>query len=87
MDEEKQGGETKAVETDDKKPADGEAIKEVATGEAEAENKMDEEKIEEPSVHILKNPSRVLRYQRKHIEFLENNRYKPILPVIIFGNF
>lgn len=40
---------------------------------------MEEEKVEEPSVHRLKNPARILRPQQKFIEYLEDNRYKPII--------
>lgn len=54
----------------------------VAGGEEpkkEDDNKMDEEKIEEPSTHILHNPSRILRTQQKFIEYLEDGRYRPLL--------
>jgi hypothetical protein len=59
----------------------------VAVGEEpkkEDDNKMDEEKIEEPSTHILNNPSRILRTQQKFIEYLEDGRYRPLLKVSPF---
>jgi len=55
-----------------------------ATEEKKDDNKMDEEKADEEKVpeedptHILKNPCRVLRTQQKFLEYLEDNRYKPI---------
>jgi len=45
-----------------------------------AEEKIDEEKVpEEDPTHILKNPCRVLRTQQKFLEYLDDNRYNPIL--------
>jgi len=55
------------------------------TEEKKDANKMDEEKVEEEKVpeedptHILKNPCRVLRTQQKFLEYIDDNRYKPIL--------
>jgi hypothetical protein len=39
-----------------------------------------EEKKEEANFQILSNPSRVLEKQVKHITFLDDNRYRPLLP-------
>ena len=45
---------------------------------AEPAAKMD---IEEPITCELSNPCRVLKKQQTYIEYLENNRYQPILKV------
>ena len=44
---------------------------------------IEEEKKEEPGFEILKNPSRVLDKQTKCISYLPENRYIPIIQVIL----
>jgi len=46
--------------------------------EEEKKEKKEEEVVEEPT-HVLKNPCRVLRTQQRHIEYLDDNRYQPII--------
>ena len=45
--------------------------------EPEVEKK---EEVEEPKTHTLSNPSRVLRGQVKHLQYLSDQRYKVVLP-------
>jgi len=60
-------------------PKDSGAVAGEEEPKKEEDNKMDEEKIEEPKDHILHNPSRILRTQQKYIEYLEGGRYNPLL--------
>lgn len=57
-----------------------------ATEPTEANEKEEEEKKEpeEEPTCILKNPSRVLTLQERHISYIPENRYKAILEVIFF---
>ena len=43
-----------------------------------------EEKVEEPNFKVYDNFTRVLPKQEEHIVFLDDNRYKPVLPVNVF---
>lgn len=56
--------------------------------EEEPEKKETEDKKEEPAepkVHCLSNPSRVLRKQVKHLEYIEGQRYQVVLPTRKLG--
>jgi 26S proteasome regulatory subunit RPN2 C-terminal domain len=67
MEEEKPTEQTKATEADEKK---------MDEDKKETEEKKEPE--EEPTC-VLKNPSRVLRLQEKHISYIPENRYEAIL--------
>ena len=83
MDEEKieDDKDKKTPEDANKKEADEKKDDNKMEEEVKGADKAEEEKPEEEEepTHILKNPCRVLRTQVKYIQYLDDNRYKPIL--------
>ena len=67
----------------DKEKMDEEVDKSKKIEEEKVEEKP-EEKVEEPNFKVYDNFTRVLPKQEEHIVFLDDNRYKPVLPVNIF---
>lgn len=48
--------------------------------EVEMTNLQEKKVDQEPNFYSLSNPSRVLEKQRRFIQYLDNERYKPLVP-------
>ncbi|EGR26895.1 proteasome regulatory complex component protein, putative [Ichthyophthirius multifiliis] len=60
-------------------------IEEELPQQQKQDDKKEEIKEEEPTFYIQQNPGRVLEKQQKHIEFIQDHRYQPILKDRKFG--
>lgn len=61
-------------------PTTQEATNPTQQMEIELQNVPEKKQDQEPNSQILTNPSRVLEKQRKFIQYIEGDRYKPLVP-------